>query len=185
MNIITHRCPAYQLHLPLKTRFGDPKKLSPGKCRKIPGNSGLPIKEYGNAKKKADPGNSGKFILGIPWRMRMAKVDMLGTEDKLHNWQITSKTMMLCNPMSTWYALQQRRKAHNRGNNSNQFCNVTKYYILREINSRTIKLCNVIILAPMVDGQCKYLVSSIVSVLKPLTCGRQSGCLGWIYNWLV
>ena len=32
----------------------------------IPGNSGFPIKEYGNAKKKADPGSSGKFSPGIP-----------------------------------------------------------------------------------------------------------------------
>ena len=40
---------------------------------------------------KADPRNSGKFILGIqnggefPWRMRTAKVDMLGTGDEFQN----------------------------------------------------------------------------------------------------
>ena len=49
-----------------------PQKPSPGKCRKIPGNSGFPIKCYRDAKKKADPRNSGKFILGIPnWHFGM------------------------------------------------------------------------------------------------------------------
>ena len=43
-----------------------PQKPNPGKCRKIPGHSGFPMKDYSNAKKKADPRNSGTFILGIP-----------------------------------------------------------------------------------------------------------------------
>ena len=37
--------------------------------------------------------------------------------------------------MSTWDALQQRKKLHNKGNNRNQFCNVKDYYyIIGEIN---------------------------------------------------
>ena len=44
--------------------LGTPKTLS-GKRWKFR-DSGLPIKEYSNVKKTADPGNSGKFILGIP-----------------------------------------------------------------------------------------------------------------------
>ena len=50
--------PRYQLHLPPKTRFGDPQKPSPRKARKISGNSGFPIKDYGIAKKRP--------IQGIP-----------------------------------------------------------------------------------------------------------------------
>ena len=48
---------------PRKRDVGTPKKPSPGKCRKIPGNSGFPVKSYRNAKRRADPGNPGKFIL--------------------------------------------------------------------------------------------------------------------------
>ena len=72
-----------------KSAIRGSQKPSPGKCRKIPGNSGFPIKENSNAERGADPGNSAKFILGtlnghfgmllFPWRMRMAKVDMLAT----------------------------------------------------------------------------------------------------------
>ena len=60
----THRRTMHPDMMKKKSRFGDPKP-SPEKCRKIPGNSGFPVKEDRNAKKKADSGNSGKFILGI------------------------------------------------------------------------------------------------------------------------
>ena len=57
--------------------------------------------------------------------------------------------------MSTWYTLKQHiKKLHNEEIIRNQFCNVKKYYIIREINSKQkLKLCNVIILAPF-KGMC-------------------------------
>ena len=66
--LVNHRCPTYQLHLPRKRRFGDPKSPLQGNACEIRGNSGLPVKEFSHAEKKADPGNSGKFILGLPNR---------------------------------------------------------------------------------------------------------------------
>ena len=61
-----------------------PQQPSPGKCWEILGNTGFPIKE-----EKSDPGNSRKFIRGIPnWHRgwfyfadELAKVDMLGTAE--------------------------------------------------------------------------------------------------------
>ena len=52
--------------------------------------------------------------------------------------------------MSTWYALQQHKTYITGKIIPNQFCNVKNYYIIGEINPKKIKLCNVIILAPMV-----------------------------------
>ena len=60
--------------------------------RNFPGNSGFPIKAKRNAKKKADPRKFREIHSGdpewafwddFPWRMRMAKADMLGTGDPL------------------------------------------------------------------------------------------------------
>ena len=77
---------------PRKCDSGIPKAL-PRECLRIPGNSRYPNKETenSNAKQKADPQseNSVKFVLGIPtghfgvifpWRMRMAKLDLLSME---------------------------------------------------------------------------------------------------------
>ena len=40
-----------------------------------------------------------------------------------HGIFVNSKTIMYCDPMSTWYALQQHKKLHNRRNNQSQFRN--------------------------------------------------------------
>ena len=78
---VGHRCPTYQLHLPPKCDLGTPKP-SPGKCWKIPVNSGFPLKEYSNVKKTADPRIPENSLWDdFPWRMRTAKVDMLGTAE--------------------------------------------------------------------------------------------------------
>ena len=52
--------------------------------------------------------------------------------------------------MSTWYALQQRKKLHNQGNNSKPIQQCKKLLHNQEKQFETIKLCNAIILAPMI-----------------------------------
>ena len=65
--------------------FREPQKPFPGKCRKAPGNSRLPIKECRNAtegwsrelQRIYSRDLEQAFWDDFPWRMRTAKVDML------------------------------------------------------------------------------------------------------------
>ena len=65
-SVKSHRCPTYQLHLPRKRDLGTPKTLS----REMPENSGeiqgFLLSNIEMPRKRANPGNSGKFVLGIP-----------------------------------------------------------------------------------------------------------------------
>ena len=85
--VIAHRCPTYQLHLPPKTRFGNPKtpfQGNAGKFREIQGfrlnNIGIPKKGRSREFREIHSGDPKRaFWDDFPWRMRTAKVDMLGT----------------------------------------------------------------------------------------------------------
>ena len=88
------RYPTYQLHLPPKTRF----KSIWERQKPFPGNAGK-LREIQGFLFKKEQRNKGKgrsrqlreihsgdpewaFGDDFPWRMRMAKVDMLGTEEE-------------------------------------------------------------------------------------------------------
>ena len=54
-----HRCPTYQLHIPLKMLFGhlkSPLQGRAGESRELQCKILVPIKENQNANKEADPG---------------------------------------------------------------------------------------------------------------------------------
>ena len=84
-----HRCPTYQLHLPPKARFGNPKSPfhgNAGKCREKQGfllkNIGMPRKGRSREFREIHSGDPERaFWDDFPWRMRAAKVDVLGTRD--------------------------------------------------------------------------------------------------------
>ena len=81
-----HRCPTYQLHLPPKTRRGDPKsplQRNAGKFREI---QGFLLNNIEMPRKRPIQGTPGVSFWGSqigiwddsPGRMTTAKVDMLG-----------------------------------------------------------------------------------------------------------
>ena len=70
---------------PTKMRFGDPKSPHQAKTGKFRETQRFLLKNVIVPRRKDDPGNSKKFLLGIPnghFGMRMAKVDNLGTGEQ-------------------------------------------------------------------------------------------------------
>ena len=74
--------PTYRLHLPPKMRFGDPKTFSK-EMPKIVGYSGFREGQSRELQKIHSGDPEWTFWDDFPWRMRMAKVNMLGTRDML------------------------------------------------------------------------------------------------------